>query len=57
MKLYLAPMEGITTYIYRTAYEYRTFARAIAMSFMMTLIVGSFTLLVNKVTKMVEDKI
>lgn len=44
-------------YIYQTAYEYHTFARAIAMSFMMTLIVGSFTLFVNKLSKKVEDKI
>ncbi|OHE26071.1 MAG: hypothetical protein A2Y45_06275 [Tenericutes bacterium GWC2_34_14] len=42
-------------HIYKTAFEYRQFARAVTMSLILTIIIGIVTIIVNKVFKKVED--
>lgn len=42
-------------YIYKTAFQYRQFARAVTMSLVLTIILGIVTIIVNKVFKKVED--
>ncbi len=42
-------------HIYKTAFEYRQFARAVTMSLILSIIIGIVTIIVNKVFKKVED--
>ncbi|MCF7931632.1 MAG: sugar ABC transporter permease [Acholeplasmataceae bacterium] len=42
-------------HIYKTAFEYNQFARAVTMSLVLTVIIGGITLIVNRVFRNVED--
>lgn len=42
-------------HIYKTAFQYNQFARAVTMSLILTVIIGIVTIIVNKIFKKVED--